>query len=227
MIGILFILLFAIAAITVAVYRLQRAQSDVRVDRNLTPPASGGLFDNPEPEREARLVDETDVSSRRAGLLKRAAHGDKDALSEAYETGDAQLYSEVLDTLIGASSGHEVFRSLVTHVAQSNRLRATVRLAERVIDEWKQTPGRRATVEMLHVAAISDDAAVYHKAVETVLQSWQRGKLARFSADELCDLVESQYWLLASEARASGAGFALKQRIADIRRELATATPAT
>src|SRR5215210_3660677 len=44
-IGILFILLFALAAISVAIYRLQRAQSGVRAQRALAPPASGGLFD--------------------------------------------------------------------------------------------------------------------------------------------------------------------------------------
>jgi hypothetical protein len=223
-IGILFILLFALAAISVAIYRLQRSQSDVRADRAVAPPTSGGLFDDY--GYGAQIVEGEGAEIKHARLLERAARGDKDALTEAQKTGDGQLYSEVLDSLVEAVPGQEAFRAIVTHISQSDGLRANVRLAERVIDEWKPSSGRRATVEMLHVAAISDDAATYEKAVEMALRSCRSGELARFSADELCDLVESQYWLLAPEARASGAGFRLKQRFADIRRELATATPA-
>src|SRR5215210_9393421 len=68
-IGILFILLFALAAISVAIYRLQRAQSDVRADRAVAPPTSGGLFDDY--GHDAQIVEGEGAESRRARLLER------------------------------------------------------------------------------------------------------------------------------------------------------------
>jgi hypothetical protein len=76
---------------------------------------------------------------------------------------------------------------------------------------------------MLHIAALSDDAAIYQQAVETVLQVWRNGRLPEISSEELYALIENQYWMLASEAKRSGAGFVLKRRLVSVRRELAAA----
>jgi len=75
-------------------------------------------------------------------------------------------------------------------------------------------------------AALSDDAMVYQQAVELVIAHWQKGKLGEFGPEELIELFDSQFWILAPEARHGGAGFALKRRLAAVRRELATTTPA-
>jgi hypothetical protein len=50
--------------------------------------------------------------------------------------------------------------------------------------------------------------------------------LGRITGDDLKELIESQFWVLAQTARSSGAGFTLKRRLAAIRRELATANAA-
>jgi hypothetical protein len=55
---------------------------------------------------------------------------------------------------------------------------------------------------------------------------WRRGQLAQFSADELAELLVSQYWVIAPEARRGGVGFALKRKLSGVRRELATTTSA-
>jgi hypothetical protein len=72
----------------------------------------------------------------------------------------------------------------------------------------------------LHVAALADDAAVYQRAADTVLDYWSQGRVVNLSRETLRDLIESQFWVLATEARRSGAGFVLKCRLAGIRREL-------
>jgi hypothetical protein len=79
---------------------------------------------------------------------------------------------------------------------------------------------------MMHIAALSDDAVVYQRAVELAIAYWLKGNLIEFSPEELIELFDSQFWILAPEARRGGAGFALKRKLAGVRRELATTTPA-
>ena len=51
-------------------------------------------------------------------------------------------------------------------------------------------------------------------------------RVRNMSAEELRSLFEGEYWLLSSEAKRSGAGFLLKQRLAHVRRELSAARAA-
>jgi hypothetical protein len=160
-------------------------------------------------------------------LIDRARAGDLTTLSETHSLEDAGLYDSVLDALIdSASDNQETFSALVSHISKSNELRANKRLAERLITTWEAAADRRSTIEMLHIAALSGDAATYQQAVELVTSFWKNGKLIEFSPDELLELFDSQFWILAPEARRGGAGFALKRKLAGVRRELATMTPA-
>jgi hypothetical protein len=51
--------------------------------------------------------------------------------------------------------------------------------------------------------------------------AWRAGQLPWLSAAQLSATIESEYWLLAPEARNSGAGFLLQQQLVAVRRELA------
>ena len=82
---------------------------------------------------------------------------------------------------------------------------------------------RRTTAAMLHVAALAGDAKFYQQAIETALLYWREQKLSDMTAEELTQLIESEFWLIPPDARNSGAGFLLKQKLAHVRREL-TAT---
>ena len=73
---------------------------------------------------------------------------------------------------------------------------------------------------MLHVAALSDDAAIYQKGVETALGSWRKGSLSEISPQELRAILEGEFWILSLPTRSSGAGFLLKRALAGARREL-------
>jgi hypothetical protein len=74
---------------------------------------------------------------------------------------------------------------------------------------------------MLHLAAICDDPDTFRKAAEIAALFWQSGQLAQFDGAELRELIDSQYWAISSDARRTGAGFVLKQRLAELRNELA------
>jgi hypothetical protein len=218
-------LLVALAAAVCAIYLGPRVRSNLSSDRALRPPTPRGLFGHPgeNPERaKGEAADE--VSRRHSVLTKRASEGDLAALRDAGDLGDAKLCRDLLDLLVEqAATRRETLRALVSEVASSNTLRANIRLAELAIEAWKHEPTQRSTAETLHVAALSDDAQTYQAAVDLAVEYWRNGRLTRLSAEDLIALVESQYWVLSSEARSSGAGFALKQGLAGVRRELTTA----
>ncbi len=88
------------------------------------------------------------------------------------------------------------------------------------IREYQKTPNRKSTTKLLHVAALSDDAKNYERAIELVLLSWRDGTLSDLSAKELQSLFNSEYWVLSSRTRTSGAGFVLKETLQRANREL-------
>ena len=88
------------------------------------------------------------------------------------------------------------------------------------IRDFQQSPNRNSTTRLLHVAALSDDAKTYGRAIELVLMSWRDRSLSDISAKDLQALFSSQYWELSSRTRTSGAGFVLKETLSNANREL-------
>ena len=95
------------------------------------------------------------------------------------------------------------------------------------IREYQKSPNRSSTTNLLHVAALSDDAKNYERAIKLVLMSWRDGSLADLSAKELQALFNSEYWVLSSSTRTSGAGFLLKETLSSANRELELANNPT
>ena len=221
------IALLILLAAGFSLYSLKSARSRKAVDWQLPKPAFDGLFP------ASDVVSATDQSMvespayRRAKLLDRARGGDLKTLSDASAAGDPQLYQDVLSALIeSASNNHEAMGALISHITGRSDLRANKRLAEHVIEEWKANPDAASTGEMAHVAALSDDAATYESAVDLIALYWKAGRLPQLSAEQVIEIVESQYWILSHEARHGGEGFPLKIKFVKLRRELAAATPA-
>ena len=214
----LIILFFVLvtAGLIFTVNRYNRALPEKEIERSAATRSGSVIHINVEAEEP--------VDNRRTKLVERATRGDTAALTDAHANGEKNLYDEVLSALIDARLRQGNLNDLVKHIASNSELRGSVRLTEQVIQSWKLAPDRRSTIEMLHVAALSDNAGTYGKAIEVALEAWQNGKLSGFKPEELITLIESQYWELASEARSGGAGYSLKRRIADVRRDLATAT---
>ena len=92
--------------------------------------------------------------------------------------------------------------------------------AIKAIKAFQESPNRTSTTNLLHIAALSDDAKNYGRAVELVLMSWRDGTLSDLSARELQALFNSEYWVLSSRSRTSGAGFVLKETLSSANREL-------
>ena len=215
-----------LAGITYALYLWQRPSSKGSAEALLPPPRVGVSLFGDDPAEEPWRRELTDGKSveeeERRALLARAEAGDQRALEEAAK--DAALYDEVLNRLVERADSDPKLLALASHVSRSDgRLRVNRRLAERFIESYRRAPDRATTMKVLHVAASANDAGVYQTAVETAYQFWRDRRLTGISADELRQLVEGEFWLLAPEVRSSGAGFLLKRTLARLRRQLVKA----
>ena len=221
--AILIISVFLLFVASFAILRTKRSSS--RGDAHELPPGVSprGLFDAASQDDE--IPRENPEQIRRGELRERAARGDLSALADAHGSDDAALYRFVLDGLVGRCSGEpERVRELASHVARGRDLRASPELAEMLLGEWRREPTPASTAELLRVSALSDDAGTFGRAVTEVLQLWEGGGLEALGEEGLRSLFEAEYWLLSSEAKRSGAGFVLKQKLADVRRRLSTRT---
>jgi hypothetical protein len=216
-----------LALVGAGLYLWKRTSPNANGDHDLDPPRYQPLFGDSESSLSPVEAEEGKRPSRfREELIGRARLGDLETLSEAHSSGDAGLYADTLDALLDSDAGRqEDLPRLVSHISKSNEFRANKQLAQRLIEMWKTAPDRLSTTEMIHIAALSDDAETYEQALEAAVEFWRSGKLSGFRPEELIELLVSQYWLIAPEARRGGAGFALKRRLGGVRRELATATP--
>jgi hypothetical protein len=104
--------------------------------------------------------------------------------------------------------------------AEAKVTRETFNDAIEAIRAFQQSPDRSSTTKLLHIAALTDNAKTYERAVELVLMSWRDGSLADLSAVELQTLINSEYWVLSSRTRTSGAGFVLKETLSNANGEL-------
>jgi hypothetical protein len=226
--AILIITVFLIFVASFAILRTKRPSSKEDTERLPPGVSPRGLFDEATTGYLVEDTGEADETGKEAyeklehSLRERADRGDLEALTDARATGDGTLYRLVLDELVGRSAASPAdLRSLAAYIARSDDLRSTPALAEMLLDGWRRDPSRASTAELLRVSALSDDAGTFGRAVSEVLEVWEDGRLSGVGAEELRTLFEGEYWLLSSEAKRSGAGFVLKQKLADARRRVA------
>lgn len=211
-----------LAAIVYAVYRWQQTPSSGSTqDDHVLPPAPGwsGLFGDEKADQ--KQLASAAREEERALLLERAAKGEKSALIEAGASNDGLLYDEVLNRLLEQADSDKKLLALVSYLTrQTPQLRVNRGLAERFMETWEGSPDRGSTAKMLHICALSDDAGLYGRSVETALEFWRAHRIPDLSAEELRSLAESEYWILSQTERSSGQGFLLKLKLAALRREL-------
>jgi hypothetical protein len=194
----------------------------------LTPPPGRGLFIDGTPDGIALVAAEVEseaiahADQHRSELLGRSKVGDKSTLQEAQNSNDVLLYDEVLSSLVAGADSDPALLSLVSHITR-HELPVNRKLAERFVESCKSARDRKTTAKMLHLAALSNDAAIYQTAVEAALEFWRAGCLAEVSPRELRAILEGEFWLLSSQTRSSGSGFLLKRTLAVARRELEAA----
>jgi hypothetical protein len=223
----LFIIAFALLAATAyTLYRRQQASSDYPAQLATKHPTPRSLFDDQEAHtQDKRLLAaqaSEEAGERKASLLKRAGEGDLSALAEAHRAKDAALYACVLDALLDWAADSETnLRTLASFIAGDTDLRGNDRLATAYTKLWHEHPDRQRTAQVLHLAALSDDASTFERAVVAATDAARAGRLKEIRREELSALIESEYWVLSSAARRTGAGFALKERLAALRDEAA------
>lgn len=225
---ILFISIFLLAVVAFALRRRKRRTAPKEPDFFPERRSFEGLFAEQHAE-EMKLLAQAEAERRageeRLGLLGRAAEGDKAALNEAHKRGDAEFYREILRKLVAHAEGdEEALRSIAEHILDSRALRSSGEFAAIMIERLSAAPDQTSLARMLHLAALSDDATVFKRAVEVALNLFGGGRLPRVSAEDFLATVESAYWLIGAEVRSSGSGFLLKRLIVDVRRGLAAAS---
>lgn len=110
--------------------------------------------------------------------------------------------------------------------AEANRLEAERRgLAEKAEQArefrkvWLNSPNRENTVELLRLAAHSENAKIFSEISETVIKVFRDGQIKDLRIENLIQLLESHLRLLPEKERASGVMFWLKQEIASLRQK--------
>jgi hypothetical protein len=216
--------LFIIGFLVIAVYFWQKPSSTIEPE-SLPPLATRGLFGGAAAEERALAdVDEGAKLPAKSlsSLIERASQGDETVLLESHDPDDHTFYNQALDLLVDRACSRAEILSLASYVTR-NELPVNRRLAETFRDSCKSAPDRSSTAKMLHLGALSDDAAVYQATVEAALQLWRAGRLSGVSAQELQAILEGEFWILSSSTRRSGTGFLLKRTLASARRELKAA----
>jgi hypothetical protein len=220
--ALLIISIFALAAASYSILRSKRTRT--RAEGYLPDPAPRSLFADQEADAASQKEAKArDAAAERDRILRRAARGNVEALSDAAATGDRSLYRFALEALVTRASGQAELSALSSYVVGHN-LRGCPSLALKLLEGWESRPAREAVPELLRAAALSDDAGLFGRAVADVFAAWEAGRAGGLSAPELRALFDAEYWLLSSEAKRSGAGFLLKQQLSDVRRRLSATT---
>lgn len=225
--AILIISIFLLVLTSFAVFRSKRNSSQEESGQYL-PGQGRGLFEgrNSVSTHEDEGNADLRVEASTAGVVSlraRARAGDLKVLHEAQQIGDAGFYHEILDTLVRqCAAAPENLRLLCSTITGSKELRSSTFLAATFLESWKQNPSRMLTAELLHVAALSDDAVMFEHTIVTVFDFWLAERIPGLSQGGLRALIESEYWVLSSSAKSCGAGFVLREKIAEISRRLFT-----
>jgi hypothetical protein len=210
------ILLLGLFAI--AIYFWQKPANRIETNELPRPEHARGLFGDSQLNQIAPAPAENQ-NQHRLSLIALADEGNKDALRQAHDLNNLEVYNEVLNKFVARSSSTAQVISLASHVTQQS-LPVNKALAVAVIESWRENADRNSTAKMLHTAALSNDAETYRKAVEGALEFWRQGKLRDVPAAELQALFNSEFWVLSTSTRSSGAGFLVKRTLAAARREL-------
>ena len=203
----------------IAIYFWQKPANRIETNELPRPEHARGLFEDNQLNQIAPAPAENQNQPHRLSLIALADEGNKDALRQAHDLNNLEVYNEVLNSFVARCNSAAQVISLASHVTEQN-LPVNKALAVAVIESWRENADRNSTAKMLHIAALSNDAETYRKAVEGALEFWRQGKLRDVSAAELQALFNGEFWVLSTSTRSSGAGFLVKRTLASARREL-------
>jgi hypothetical protein len=213
MVTLLITALVIVGLLAIAIYFWQKPETTSHEHSLSAAPGRALFAPEIQLEQNTKLLDQP----KRDEILKRAHNGNIPSLKAAAELNDQSFYEQVMAALADTADTHQL-----VSFAMRNELTISVPLAQKFIDVWRAQPEAIGTAKMLHIAARSDDATTFRVAVEEALEYWRKEKLTDVSAIELKAIINGEYWVLSQKSRASGAGFRLKQVLAESRKELET-----
>lgn len=186
------------------------------------PPAYKSLFApsdeellNFEREEQTRKEAES-LKQRRESLLSRAAANDLTVLKECAD--DKNLYDEVLNKLANAAESDEKMNALVKFIL-TNKLHSNSEAVEKFAAIRSKDFNKSSTLDYLEFAARSEKAETYLKALETTAKARRENFAVDFTIEDFARIAEADFRLLPDGERASGAGFLIKEKLAELRRK--------
>lgn len=183
-----------------------------------------GLF-APAARDLARLEQEKhhrQFAEQREKLLTWATLVDFSSLNNRPVLEDKKLFEksweDAVEILTGRTRSVEDVR-LLTSFCLDNEINVNASLVNSFHKIWAESPDALTTSEMFRLAANVNDAELFLDVLIEAERFVKTNELPEISAAELSELAESHYWLLSQPIRSSGAGFLIKQKMADLRRE--------
>lgn len=158
-----------------------------------------------------------DAENKCRSLLARAAENNLIILVESQNNKD--LYDEILNKLVHNADSDEKISALVKFIL-AKELGSNAETVEKFSAVWRKNPDKNSTLNYLEIAARAGSAEIYLAALEKVMEARRNGTLNSVESDDLIGIAESGFWLLPPDEKASGAGFLLKEKLADLRREM-------
>jgi hypothetical protein len=84
---------------------------------------------------------------------------------------------------------------------------------------WQGSPEKQGTIELLRLAAETENAEIFSEIAQNVIQVWKNKRIAGLPAADLAALLDSHLRLLPQQELNSGALFWLRQEVAALRFE--------
>lgn len=160
------------------------------------------------------------LENQKRMLLERTGNNDFTVLIEAAKLNDSTVYEKTLDLLTDTNKIETAKIFALAAFVSDNKLPANKTFSNALLDEWRENPQTDSISTILHVSALTDSAEIYLQTVEAIFDSRKQNKLKSLSANRLFAAFDAHFRLLPTSARASGAGFVLKEKLANIRREV-------
>ena len=218
----IFFLLISATAASVAFFVTRRKElPPTQPQDSFNPPTTYRSLFEPDEEELRQWQKEKDEKVQaekeaelRLDLLNRAEKLDFNSLLEAKIYGSARLYDEVFQILIQRDAD-----KLINFVIK-NGLMANADLVELSAKKLSENPNLDNLLKLVQLSTQTNSAENFLQAIETTIELWKEKRLNEISGEKIIEILESHYWSLASEARVSGAGYLLKEKMASVHREI-------
>ena len=153
------------------------------------------------------------LEKKRQLILTRAAENDLDILTESQN--DKNLYDEVLNKLVQNADSDERISALVKFIL-ANQLYGSRETIEKFSEVWRKNSDKNSTLNYLEIAARTGNAEIYLEVLEKIAEVRRAEILNSIETEDFISFAESGFWLLPASERASGAGFLLKEKLANL-----------